>query len=128
VGSSSFDDGGKQSKSFRNDSPLITVIIATYNCRDGLVKTLDVLEKQTYKNFEVIVVDGSSQVDTVDALKEYDGKISFWISEKDEGIYDAWNKGLRCSMGSWVCFLGAGDYFEENSIARYVEEINKSKK
>jgi len=122
VGSSSFDVGGKQS-----ESPLITVIIATYNCKDGLVKTLDELEKQTYKNFEVIVVDGNSQDGTVGVLKEYDEKISFWISEKDGGIYDAWNKGLRYSLGSWVCFLGAGDYFVENGIARYVEEINKSK-
>ena len=89
----------------------LSVIVATYNSEKTLNETLESLLAQTYRTFEVIVIDGLSKDGTVFIIKKYeplflDKNIKFyWVSESDSGIYDAWNKGLKKTNSDWIGFL-----------------------
>jgi len=87
----------------------ISVIIVSYNAEKDLQACLDSIQAQTYSPIELVVVDGASQDGTIDILKNNPGVVTKWISEKDTGIYDAMNKGLKLITGDWVYFLGADD-------------------
>src|SRR5579864_471869 len=89
--------------------PKISIIIVTYNAAAYLQKCLDSIYRQKYPSIEIIVLDAESTDGTVDILKANTNKITFWKSEKDEGIYDAMNKALEHVTGEWVYFLGADD-------------------
>jgi glycosyltransferase involved in cell wall biosynthesis len=90
--------------------PLVSIIIVTFNAEKTLQKALDSIFEQQYPHIETIIIDGLSTDQTVDILKANDAKITFWQSEKDEGIYDAMNKALNYVKGDRVFFLGADDY------------------
>ena len=94
-----------------DSSPLISVVTATFNAAEQLPHTLRSLRQQTRGDFEWLVVDGGSTDGTVELLRENEDLLSFWISEPDRGIYDAWNKACRHARGEWLIFLGAGDDF-----------------
>jgi glycosyltransferase involved in cell wall biosynthesis len=96
--------------------PFISFIIATYNSGNSLSTTLDSIIYQTYRNFEIIVIDGGSVDDTVDILKEYESYISYWVSEPDRGIADAFNKGVRLAKGDYINFQGSGDTLASNYV------------
>lgn len=102
--------------------PLISIITSTFNSEKTLLDTIDSIVNQTYKNIEYIVIDGNSNDRTVSLLKSVEHKfkeqeIFFkWISEPDNGIYDAWNKALKLVSGEWVVFIGSDDYFKNNNI------------
>jgi glycosyltransferase involved in cell wall biosynthesis len=102
--------------------PLISVIIAVYNNKSTLQQCLDSVVRQTYSNVELIVIDGNSSDGTVELLKENSQEITFFISEPDTGIYNAWNKGLNRAKGDWICFLGADDFLLNNQV---FENISK---
>lgn len=87
----------------------VSIIIVTYNASSCLQACLDSIKSQEYPALEVIVVDGASQDDTVSILKKNDQVVTQWISEKDNGIYDAMNKALQMITGKWVYFIGADD-------------------
>lgn len=89
----------------------ISVITVCYNCCEQLEKTILSYISQSYKNKELIVVDGGSHDNTLCIIKKYEDYITKWISEPDNGIYDAMNKGLKLSSGEWVNFMNAGDVF-----------------
>lgn len=99
---------------------LITVITVVYNDILNLEKTILSVINQTYKNIEYIIIDGGSTDGTVDLIKKYQDNIGFWHSEKDNGIYDAMNKGISYSNGSWVCFMNSGDVFADLDILMHV--------
>jgi glycosyltransferase involved in cell wall biosynthesis len=90
--------------------PLITIITATYNAARHLPALIESIREQTYVNIEWIVVDGASTDGTQDFLIKSQDVVSYWSSEPDQGIYDAWNKGLAQARGEWVVFLGADDF------------------
>ena len=98
-----------------NSFPLITIITSTFNCAESLVKTANSIRSQVYKSIEWIVIDGGSNDLTVDVINQNLDLISYWKSEKDFGIYDAWNKATKYIKGDWVLFLGAGDVFNNSS-------------
>lgn len=108
-----------------------TIITATYNSEKTIKRTLNSLLNQTVLNFEYIIIDGKSSDKTVEIIKSYKAKfkdknISFqWVSEKDKGIYDAWNKGLKLSKGEWISFLGSDDYYVDNAIETYTNLLDK---
>lgn len=112
-------------------NPNLSIIIATYNSGKTLKNTLDSLVGQTYKEFEVIIVDGLSKDNTVSIIKEYESKFLemnipyFWTSEADTGIYDAWNKALNKVNSLWIAFLGSDDIYYPNALEVYNQEINK---
>lgn len=101
-------------------SPKISIIIATYNAGSTLDRCLESIRKQKYNNYEVIIVDGLSSDDTVSVIKNYNELMIKWISEKDSGIYDAWNKGIALSTGEWIWFLGADDSFYSNQSLNFI--------
>lgn len=101
--------GGSRKNIARAQQPLVSIIIATYNAAQHLPGCLDSIIEQNYPAIEVVVVDGESTDGTVDILRQYDAHISHWVSEHDNGIYDALNKGTKMATGKWVYFLGADD-------------------
>ena len=107
----------------------LSIIISTFNSSKTLQKTLESLLLQTYKNYEVIIVDGLSKDNTVAIIKEYEKKFADinvhynWTSEKDSGIYDAWNKALGRVNTSWIAFLGSDDTYYPNALEIYNQSI-----
>ena len=89
----------------------ISIVVAVYNGVSTLQACIDSIKGQTYKDRELIVIDGGSSDGTLDIIKENNDLITYWESKPDHGIYHAWNKALRHIDGDWVCFLGADDYF-----------------
>lgn len=96
--------------------PLVTFIIAVYNAADTLEETLQSVINQTYEQIELIVIDGASTDGSVEIIKKYEDKIDFWVSEKDHGISDAFNKGIKLAKGDYINFQGAGDIMESNTV------------
>lgn len=110
-------------KSFEN-KPLISIITVVFNGEKYLEETIQSVINQTYDNVEYIIIDGGSTDGTLDIIKKYEDKIDYWLSEKDNGIYDAWNKAVRMTSGEWISFLGADDYYLDKSLELYVKFIN----
>ena len=92
-----------------NSTPLISVILVTYNAQKFLQRCLDSIYDQHYPHIEVIVMDGGSTDGTPAILQRNDDKLAFWKSEKDGGIYEAMNKALDHANGQWIYFIGADD-------------------
>ena len=84
------------------DAPIISVITVCYNVASTIEKTMLSVLNQTYKNLEYIIIDGNSTDGTVDIIKKYAERLTFWISEPDKGIYDAMNKGIKLATGKWI--------------------------
>lgn len=100
----------------------VSIIIATYNSGKTLLRALNSVLKQTSINFECIVVDGLSTDNTVDIIKQISDKDDRfkYISEKDNGIYDAFNKGWRLAKGEWIYYLGSDDWLEEDGLYKLI--------
>ncbi|MBK7899121.1 MAG: glycosyltransferase [Azonexus sp.] len=88
---------------------LVSIITATYNAGAMLRHTIRSLREQVFRDFEWIVIDGGSTDGTFQLLEGNKDLLSYWVSEPDSGIYDAWNKACAHIHGQWVLFLGAGD-------------------
>lgn len=106
------------------NNPLISVITISYNAADTITPTLQSVANQNFHDFEHIIIDGLSKDDTI-AIARREGIPGLRIlSEKDSGIYDAMNKGLRLATGEYVIFLNSGDTFAgEDTLAHYAEAI-----
>ena len=102
--------------------PLITVITVVLKAKTNLEKTIRSVAEQDYGRIEYIIIDGGSTDGSLDVIRHYSSIISKWISEKDDGIYMAMNKGAGMASGEWVCFLNAGDIFVNSGIIRKVAE------
>jgi glycosyltransferase involved in cell wall biosynthesis len=111
-----------------NDKIKVSIIIASFNSEKTIEKTILSITNQTYKHIELIIIDGGSTDSTVDIIKKHQNKIDYWRSEKDAGISDAFNKGLRVATGDYINFQGADDYLLSNDvIEKIVDGINKEK-
>ena len=106
----------------------ISIIMATYNASATLRDALQSFVDQTYKNIEIVISDGGSGDETSLIVGDFLNKLSIdFKSESDNGIYDAWNKGIDRCTGDWILFLGADDKFSENCIlSEIVGFINNS--
>jgi glycosyltransferase involved in cell wall biosynthesis len=93
----------------RRLNPKISIITVTLNAGEFFSRSLKSVIDQKYNNVEYIVIDGGSVDSTLETLHENESRISYWISEKDSGIYNAMNKGIRHATGDWLYFLGADD-------------------
>lgn len=110
----------------------LSIVTVCYNAVDMLQETLDSVYSQKYSGYEYWVVDGGSTDGTIDLLKTYKGLfdnkgINFqYISEKDNGIYHAMNKGIVRATGKWINFLNAGDtYNSEDTLSVFFEQLDK---
>lgn len=90
--------------------PKLSIITINLNNAAGLEKTICSVINQTYSDFEYIVIDGGSTDGSVDVIKKYAEKISYWVSEPDAGIYNAINKGIRKACGDYCQVLNSGDW------------------
>ena len=97
-------------------SSKISVITVCYNVVDSIEETMLSVLNQTYDNIEYVIIDGGSTDGTVDIIKKYAGKLSYWISESDNGIYDAMNKGIDIATGEYINFMNSGDIFYTNTV------------
>jgi glycosyltransferase involved in cell wall biosynthesis len=97
------------SASLENELPLVTVVTVVFNGAQFLEETIKSVVSQTYPNIEYIIIDGGSTDGTLEIIRKYEYAIDYWVSEKDDGIYDAMNKGIRLASGQWINFMNAGD-------------------
>lgn len=97
----------------------ISIITATYNSGSTLRDTLDSILRQSYTDYEVIIQDGCSRDNTLDIIKEYEpifGERMKWVSEKDNGLYDAMNRGISRATGDVVGILNSDDFYTSDNI------------
>lgn len=108
------------------DKPLITVITVVYNAAKALEATILSVINQNYPKVEYIIIDGASTDGTQAIINKHQDKITYWISEPDNGVYDAMNKGVKAAHGDWVYFLGAGDTLSPilNTLAEKLTDPN----
>lgn len=97
-------------------SSKISIITVVFNAAKTLEETIESVLKQTYDNWEFIIVDGGSTDGTIDILKRHNSGKVLWRSEPDNGIYDAMNKGIKRASGDWIYFLGGDDTFFNQQV------------
>lgn len=91
--------------------PKISVITISYNSEKTIEKTIQSVIQQDYENLEYIIIDGKSKDGTVDVIKKYEDKIAYWVSEKDNGISDAFNKGIAAATGEIIGIVNSDDQY-----------------
>lgn len=101
----------------------LSIITINYNNCDGLRKTIESVVNQTYRDFEYIIIDGGSTDGSVEVIKEYADRISYWISEPDNGIYHAMNKGVSAANGKYCLFLNSEDTLHENIVVQNITKV-----
>ena len=99
---------------------IVTIITVCRNHAQELERTIRSVESQTWQEREYLVIDGASTDDTLDVIKAHEASITRWVSEPDQGIYDAMNKGVRMARGEWVIFMNAGDTFASDDTLQRV--------
>ncbi len=97
----------------------ISVITVCLNAAHLLRKTIESVIEQSYENIEYIIIDGGSEDDTIQIIKNYGNRIDKFISEKDNGLFYAMNKGIRQATGHLLIFLNAGDYYVSSTVLEY---------
>jgi len=107
-------------------TPLISIITVVYNGEKYLQQTIDSVHNQNYKNIEYIIIDGGSTDGTLDIIKENEVKISKWISEPDNGLYDAMNKGANLSSGDLIGTINSDDWYELDAVQNIVNAYLKN--
>lgn len=106
----------------------ISIITVCLNSETLIEQTIQSVIFQTYKNIEYLIIDGESSDRTIEIIQKYKTNISIIVSEKDKGIYDAMNKGVRLATGDLIYFLNSGDYLcEKNVLEKIVTRINNIK-
>jgi glycosyltransferase involved in cell wall biosynthesis len=101
----------------KNENPKVSIVTVCYNAEDFIEETILSVLDQTYFNIEYIIIDGKSTDNTLKIIDKYIKDISILVSEKDNGVFDAMNKGIKISTGDWVIFMNAGDtFYSENTV------------
>lgn len=108
-----------------NSDYKLSIISINYNNSSGLKNTLESLKNQIFSEFELVIVDGESTDNSMEIVSKYSEMITTIISEKDRGIYDAMNKGIKSSTGDFLCFLNSGDILSnKHSIKNALDSID----
>lgn len=106
-----------------NKNPLISIITVVYNGDKYLEQTIKSVINQTYKNIEYIIIDGGSTDRTLEIIEKYEKQIDYWISEPDEGLYDAMNKGIRKANGDLIGMINSDDWYELDAVSHVVKSL-----
>ncbi|MBK3516564.1 glycosyltransferase family 2 protein [Carboxylicivirga marina] len=105
--------------------PVMSIVTIVYNGIETLQKTIDSIANQSYSAIEYIIIDGASSDGTINLIKDNEASVSKWISEPDNGLYDAMNKGLKMASGDYVWFINSGDeIYNRMSIEHMVNGFN----
>ena len=108
--------------------PLVSVVTPVFNGERYLEETILSVLNQDYDNIEYIIIDGGSTDGTQAILKKYDDRIDYWISEPDNGIYDAMNKGIRLAKGELVGIINSDDYYTAGAVKSVADEASRHPK
>lgn len=100
----------------------LSIITVNLNDKAGLEKTIKSVLSQTFTDYEFIIIDGKSTDGSVETIEQYKNKISYWVSEKDSGIYNAMNKGIRQAKGEYLYFLNSGDALYTDDVLQKIFE------
>lgn len=106
--------------------PLISIITVVYNGNNTIEQTIQSVINQPYKKKEYIIIDGGSTDGTVDIIRKYESYLSYWISEPDNGIYEAMNKGISHAKGELIGIINADDWYEEKIFDSIAEQYIKT--
>ena len=109
----------------KETSPLLSIIIPSYNQLEGLKETLKAFSKFRNKRVELVVIDGQSSDDSPNWIRKNEASIDCYQIESDKGIYDAMNKGVALSKGQWVVFFGTGDLPTEDGFAKLIHHLEE---
>lgn len=104
----------------------ISIVTISYNSAATIIKTIQSvrIQKEQYKDIEYIIIDGASTDGTIDIIKANEDVIDIWISEKDEGISDAFNKGICLAKGKFICLLNSDDELLPNAVLNVVNNVD----
>ncbi|MGA7104656.1 MAG: glycosyltransferase family 2 protein [Candidatus Deferrimicrobiaceae bacterium] len=127
------ETGGMRTKGVIRESlagkPLISVITVVYNSDKFLEEAIRSVFNQEYDNIEYLIIDGGSTDGTLDIIRKYQDRIDHWVSEPDNGIYDAMNKGIALASGDLIAFLNSDDRYEPGALEQvaraYVDQANQ---
>jgi glycosyltransferase involved in cell wall biosynthesis len=125
-----FSHGGKRvnkniNKIFKSEKPKLTIITVVLNGEKYLEETIQSVLGQSFKNYEYIIIDGGSIDGTLEIIKKYESEIEYWVSENDQGIYDAFNKGMELSMGEYIGIANSDDIYVDGAFNILKNYINK---
>lgn len=109
-----------------NSKPLISIVTVVYNGEQHLKQTINSVLNQTYKNLEYIIIDGGSTDGTINIIKQYEKHIDYWVSEPDNGIYEAMNKGIKMANGELISMINSDDWYELNAVSTMVDAYHMS--
>jgi glycosyltransferase involved in cell wall biosynthesis len=108
--------------------PRVSIIIATWNAAQTLQRCLNSIIEQRFVGWELLISDGASTDGTVELIRQNESHIAWWHSERDDGIYDAWNRAIVHATGDYVCFLGADDaWSDDGALERLFSAIGSEK-
>jgi glycosyltransferase involved in cell wall biosynthesis len=104
--------------------PRVSIVVATWNAAKTLERCMTSIIGQCFTEWELLISDGGSTDGTIELIRQYESHIAWWHSERDDGIYDAWNRAIVHATGDYVCFLGADDaWTDENALQRLFSAI-----
>ena len=109
-------------------TPKVSIIMPSFNQVDFIERSIQSVLNQDYPNIELIVIDGGSTDGSVEIIKRYADKLTYWVSEPDEGQAQAINKGIKKSTGEWIGWQNSDDLFSPNAIKEMVECAIKNPK
>ena len=109
-----------------DNKPLVSIITIAYNAGPFIEKTIQSVLSQTYSPIEYIIIDGGSTDNTVDIIKRYADRIAYWRSEKDNGISEAFNKGLSKATGDIIGIINADDWYQNDAVERAVNDLGNA--
>ena len=109
-----------------SQKPLVSIITVVYNGASTIEQTIQSVINQTYKNIEYIIIDGASNDGTQDIISKYNDNIALFVSEKDNGIYDAMNKGIGLANGEIIGIINSDDWYETDAVENTVKAFSKS--
>lgn len=110
-----------------NNNPIISIITVVYNSDRFIERTINSIAAQSYENTEYIIIDGGSTDDTLNIINNHRDKIQVLISEPDNGLYDAMNKGIKAASGDYLCFINSGDeLYTPDTLSKLIDNLRKN--
>ena len=122
-------EGGLRTKEYfkksYDDRPLVSIVTVVFNGEKYLKETIQSVINQSYDNVEYIIIDGGSTDETLNIIKKYEDKIDYWVSEQDEGMYDALRKGFSLCNGEVMAYINADDFYLPNAFTTIIDIFKK---
>jgi len=113
---------GNKFRNMNNNKPLISIIMPNFKS-SFFEKAIQSVVSQKYKNIEFIIIDGDSGNEALKIIKRYENYINYWVSEKDRGLWDAWNKGIELSRGDYIGIVDSTNLLNKDAIDILVKYI-----